>query len=402
MHKQVYLAGLLVAASILACSLPAGGSTLEPTIPNPGSGLPTDTPSAPPDESPTVAPPEAPSVLPTALYYLKNDSGGRLQIFRLDPDGVTTRQLTSEPVEIRMYDVSPLDGRLAYIVNNQLILMNADGSGRTVLVDGGLLESDLSYITNSLSHPRFSPDGRTLAYGMNGVNLYDLGSGTSVNVLTNIPRVGEGFTIIEEGYSPEEFSPDGSKLLVNVFYYEAGTLGFYDLAAGAFIKLSRPEGGLLCCNSQWTSDGSAVYVASSVIGMVEPGMWRFNAADGAASTLLPPTNPDGSFNFADYPLLPADGQLRFFFANLPTIPEGRTPLMLNQSAPDAVTGRMLIYPETFSAMNEALWSPDGSQIVVVEATNPDMWYGGAATLYTLSGGAPVPLVPFAQGLRWGP
>jgi len=31
-----------------------------------------------------------------------------------------------------------------------------------------------------------------------------------------------------------------------------------------------------------------------------------------------------------------------------------------------------------------------------------MWYGGAATLYTLSGGAPVPLVPFAQELRWGP
>ena len=269
-------------------------------------------------------------------------------------------------------------------------------------MDGGLLESDLSYITNSLTLPRFSPDGGTLAYGMNGVNLYDLVSGTSVNPLTNIPRVGDGFTIIEEGYSPEEFSPDGSKLLVNVFYYEAGTLGFYDLASGAFIKLSRPEGGLLCCNSQWTSDGSAVYVASSVIGMVEPGMWRFNAADGSALTLLPPTNSDGSFNFADYPLLPPDGQLRFFFANLPTVPDGHTPLMLNQSAPDGVTGRTLIYPETFTAMNEALWSPDGSQIVVVEGTDANMWYGGAATLYTLSGGAPVPLVPFAQGLRWGP
>jgi len=402
MHKQVYLAGLLVAASILACSLPAGGSTPEPTLLNPESPLPTDTPSTPPDESPTEAPPEALSVLPAALYYLNNDAGGRLQIFRLDPDGVTVRQLTSEPVEIRMYDASPLDGRLAYIVNNQLILMNADGSDRTVLVDGGLLESDLSYITNSLSHPRFSPDGRTLAYGMNGVNLYDLASGTTVNVLTNIPRAGEGFTIIEEGYSPEEFSPNGSKLLVNVFYYEAGTLGFYDLASGAFIKLSRPEGGLLCCNSQWTSDGSAVYVASSVIGMVEPGMWRFNAADGAALTLLPPTNSDGSFNFADYPLLPADGQLRFFFANLPTIPDGHTPLMLVQSAPDGVTGRTIIYPETFTKMNEALWSWNGMQIVVVEATNPDMWYGGAATLYPLDGGAPVPLVPFAQGLRWGP
>jgi WD40 repeat protein len=402
MRKQVYLAGLLVAAAMLACSLPAGSSTPEPPSPPPDSNPPTDTPSAPSAEAPTVAPIESPSLLPAALYYLNKDSGGRLQIFRLAPDGVTTTQLTSEPVEVGVYDVSPLDGRLAYVVNNQLVLVNADGSGRTVLVDGGLLGSDISYITSVVGSPRFSPDGHTLAFAMNGVNLYDLASGTSVNVLTNVPRTGEGFTIIDEGYAPNEYSPDGSRLLVNVFYYEAGTLGIYDLASDTFNKVSRPEGGLLCCNSQWTSDSSAVYVASSVIGMVDPGMWRFSAADGSGTTLLPPQNADGSFNFADYPLLPADGQLRFFFANLPAIPDGHTPLMMVQSAPDGVTGRTIIYPETFSAMNEALWSPDGSQIVVVEATDPDMWYGGAATLYPLDGGAPVALVPFAQGLRWGP
>jgi Tol biopolymer transport system component len=119
MRKQVYLAGLLIAAAMLACSLPAGDSTAEPTSLPSDSTLPTNTPSAPTEESPTEAPPEAPSVLPAALYYLNKDSGGRMQIFRLDPDGVTVRQLTSEPVEIRMYDVSPVDGRLAYIVNNQ-------------------------------------------------------------------------------------------------------------------------------------------------------------------------------------------------------------------------------------------------------------------------------------------
>ena len=44
---------------------------------------------------------------------------------------------------------------------------------------------------------------------------------------------------------------------------------------------------------------------------VSPDSHFLAAADGAALTLLPPTNSDGSFNFADYPLLPADGQLRF-------------------------------------------------------------------------------------------
>ena len=349
-----------------------------------------------------MAPIETPSLLPAALYYLNKDSGGRLQIFRLAPDGVTTTQLTSEPVEVGMYDVSPLDGRLAYIVNNQLILMNADGSGRTVLVDGGLLGSDLSYITNVVGSPRFSPDGHTLAYAMNGVNLYDLASGTSVNVLTNVPRTGEGFTIIDEGYAPNEYSPDGSRLLVNVFYYEAGTLGIYNLASGAFYKFARPDGGIVCCTSLWASDGNSVYVAAPFMGMIDNGMWRFNAADGSGNTLLPPQNPDGTYNFADQPLLAPDGQLYFFFGNFPDIPSGHTPLMLVQSAPDGVTDRTIIYPETFTAMNDALWSPDGSQIVVVEATDPDMWYGGAATLYTPSGGAPVPLLPFAQDLRWGP
>jgi hypothetical protein len=398
MRKQVYLAGLLMTAAMLACSLPAGDSTVEPPSLPTDSTLPTDIPPAPTEESPT----ETPSVLPAALYYLNKDSGERLQLFRLAPDGVTITQLTSEPVDVGAYDVSPLDGRIAYIVNNQLILMNADGSNRTVLVDGGLLDSDLSYITNSVGLPRFSPDGRTLAYAMNGVNLYDMAGGTSVNVLTNIPRPGEGFTIIEEGYSPKEFSPDGSKLLVNVFYYEAGTLGIYDMATGAFNKLSRPEGGLLCCTSQWTSDSSAVYVASSVIGMVDPGMWRFDAADGSGATLLPPLNADSTYNFADAPLLAPDGQLYFLFANLPDIPPNHTPLMLVRSGSDGVTGREVIYPDTFTSINEALWAPDAGGIVLVESGSPENWVGGAATFYPLGGGAPMPLLSGGGNLRWGP
>ena len=89
---------------------------------------------------------------------------------------------------------------------------------------------------------------------------------------------------MNEGYSPKEFSPDGSKLLVNVSFYEAGTLGIYDLPSGAFYKFSRPDGGIICCTSLWTSDGSAVYVANPNIGMVDSGLWRFNASDGVGST----------------------------------------------------------------------------------------------------------------------
>jgi hypothetical protein len=397
LRTRLLAAWLMLVSAALACNLTKNNATpLPPEITTEVPG-PTVTLSAPTEEVPTAVP----YVLPSALYFETKDDAGRLQLFRLAPDGVTKRQVTSEPVDVGAYDVSPLAGKFAYIANNQLILMNADGSGRTVLADGGP-PSDAGYTDKTISSPRFSPDGRILAYGMNGLNFYDLSSGNITQPLTDKFRDAGGLTIVDEVYSPNEFSPDGSRLLVNVGYYEAGTLGIYDMATGTFNKLNRPEGGLLCCTSQWTSDGSAVYVASPVIGMVDPGMWRFEAADGSASTLLPPQNPDSTYNFADVPLLAPDGQLYFLFANLAEIPANHTPLTLVRSAPDGVTGRMNIRPETFTSVNEALLAWDASGIVLVESGDPNNRGGGAATFYPADDSAPIPLLPEAGGLRWGP
>jgi hypothetical protein len=397
MRKEILLAGLLILLAILACSLPGNGSTsVPPTLP-PESSSPTDTPVS----QPTLASTDIPSLLPAALYYETMDSTGHLQIFRLAPDGLTSTRKTSEDTDVGSFDVSPVDGRITYVTNNQLILMNADGSGRTVLVDGGP-PTDAGFTDKTISTPRFSPEGQTLAYGMNGLNFYDLSSGSTTQVLTDQFSDTGGLTILNEGYSPNEYSPDGSKLLVNVMYYEGGTLGIYDMTSGTFIKLSRPEAGILCCSSKWTTDSSAIYVASPVIGMVDPGMWRFSASDGSGVTLLPPQNTDSTYNFADVPLLAPDGQLYFLFANLPSIPTSHTPLMLVRSAPDAVTSRTIIYPDTFTSINEALWAPDASKIIVVQSGDPENWVGGAAALYPVGGGAPIPLLSDAGNLRWGP
>ena len=181
MRKESLLAGLLVAIAILACSLPGNDSTAEPPTLTPGSSSDTDTPVTPP----TVTPTGLPSLLPHALFYEAKDGAGHSQIYRLAPDGVTSAQLTSEPMDVGPFDVSPADGRIAYIANNQLILLNADGSGRTILVDGGPLDTDISYLTSAVGMPRFSPDGSRLAYGLNGLNLYEFSGGTTTNVLTN-------------------------------------------------------------------------------------------------------------------------------------------------------------------------------------------------------------------------
>jgi hypothetical protein len=103
--------------------------------------------------------------------------------------------MTSEPVNAGSYDVSPVDGSVAHVVGNQLLLINADGSGRRLLVDGG-------------RDPIFSPDGKTIAYSRNGLNLYDLPTGIPNLVLEDYP--------LGSSFPPETYSPDGTKLLIKI------------------------------------------------------------------------------------------------------------------------------------------------------------------------------------------
>src|SRR5262245_40638673 len=92
------------------------------------------TPVASASETPV---PQAAGLLPHTLYFLGNDKTGILQVFRFEEDGKTLRQITFEPTAVNRYDVSRVDGSVVYVANNQLLLINADGSGRRVIVDGG-------------------------------------------------------------------------------------------------------------------------------------------------------------------------------------------------------------------------------------------------------------------------
>jgi Tol biopolymer transport system component len=161
-------------------------------------------------EAPASVPEESSSLLPHSLYFLGIDDQGIKQIFRMERDGKTLVQLTFESANVSDYDVSMVDGSIAYEVNDQLVLSNGDGSNRRLLIEGkldpGVPES---------YHPVFSPDGQTLAYGQNGLNLYNLSTGDSRLVIENqyAEPQPDGFRMPVELYWPEEFSPDGKKLL---------------------------------------------------------------------------------------------------------------------------------------------------------------------------------------------
>ena len=107
-----FAAFIALAFAILACS-----SSFEVVGTQPPPAGQSNTPAVVADE-----------LFPRTLYYLGTDNAGLTQVFRIERDGKTVTQLTFEPVNVLDYDISLSDGSLIYEADNQLILVNADGS----------------------------------------------------------------------------------------------------------------------------------------------------------------------------------------------------------------------------------------------------------------------------------
>ena len=68
-----------------------------------------------------------------------------------------TAPAVDEPTDLTGNDVSAADGSVAYVLENQLLPVNADGSNRRLVLDGGPKETS-PWVTR----PVFSRDGRLL------------------------------------------------------------------------------------------------------------------------------------------------------------------------------------------------------------------------------------------------
>jgi hypothetical protein len=428
---QPFIAVLTLTVAILACVLPIPSVPAAPTL---SSGSPTPpfspeqvgtavaatltalVPTVEGNVTATAATPETTNTpanvpggtagpLPHSLYYLAPDSSGNTQVFRLETDGTTQHPVTSESTAVGNYDVSPADGSVAYVVSNQLVLVNADGSNRRMLVDGGAVDPNNPFM-NAISNPVFSPDGQTLAFGYQGLQMYYLSEGRKDLLIENqVDDAGGGLKVPRELYAPQRYSPDGTKLLINLSYYEGGSSAIYYPATKALVRLEGGEGALICCDdTEWSSDSSSVYAASSTMGMFEPGLWKVDAATGEVTTLIPGSAGDDNYNAAKEAYLAPDGQLYYFFGtvNSPEAMFSRAPLQIVRSEADGVTGRTVLMPDTFDLLNEALWAPDASFAIVAISSAQEVFQGGRAEVVYLDGKPNVVLVPFAQQMKWGP
>ena len=405
---RILSAAVLLGAAILACASPIASQPLDQaatavvqTLSAVSTAAPLASPAAP-LPAPTQTPAPAPAVLPHSLYYQNKDQGGRVQVFRLATDGRTVQQITFEPANVDQFDVSPVDGSVAYTSNNQLILVDSNGAGRRILVDGGPVDDNNRFV-NSVGSPVWSLDGRTIAFSHGGLNFYSVSDGAISKVLENQIDMTAGFAIPHELYAGDRYSPDGSRLLISISFYEGGEFGIYRPADNTVIRINRPDGSMVCCELRWVPDSSGLYAASRSIGMVDSGLSYIDASSGKVTILLPGSAPDATYNFAAGPQVGRDGKLYFFFNNLPQIPvASHTPLYLVRSETDGATGRTTLKPDAFPYINEVLWAPDASLAIVVQGTADDVNVGGVAEIVYPNDKPNARLLDSAQDLHWGP
>ena len=297
-HSIKLSCSLMFLVVVLAACVPASpASTSGPIVSTIPAMTPTPLPivstipalTETPQPTPTL-PPAAPTVLPAPLYYLAPGDDATQQIWRIETDGTTRTQITQEAADISDFDVSARDGSLAYLSGNALITTDGQGNNRSVLVQGPTLapERDESYYTTEVTRPRWSPDGSRLAYGLNGINLIDATGGASTALLPNdpIPGPNDPMTQTANLYWPHNWSPDGSRMLIEIGYYRSeGSLGVLNLADNSVAALSSPA-GYVCCAPAWADNNRTIIYANPVDGIVPPGLWRTDVTTGEGETLI--------------------------------------------------------------------------------------------------------------------
>jgi hypothetical protein len=215
-----------------------------------------------------------------------------------------------------------------------------------------------------------------------------------------------------ESYIPHLFSPDGKKLLVHMLHADTSSPAVYDLATNALVPFSgKTDDDFACCQFDreigWFADSMSFYSANPTPGMDAGGLWSVYVGTGEVTTIIPYGGENNTFNFVDEPYAAPDGRFYYFFSNYDGNlgPLHRAPgyLEIVRVAGYSWNERTsLVRNESLRMMNEALWAPDGSFVIVALAPGEDIMDGGQAEIVYFDGRPNVVLVPFAQEMKWGP
>lgn len=286
-------------------------------------------------------------VLPEPLFFLRGEEDMK-QIWRLDTNGLTLSQLTQESTGVSSFEVNPVDGRLAYTSNFQLILLDPSSNSRQVLVTGDE--------NNRPGRPVFSNDGNYLAYGLGGIHTYNLASGEDRLVIANNDVQNPSGRRI---YFPKSWSPDGSKLAVIIGYWEWAGDGIISIADGSLLSEFEYSD-----SSAWSTDSQTYFTANATEpGMMTstPGLFSISATQNASlQTLIQDA-------FVWWPNQTLDGRLLFFQGAPDPANPSQYKISLMGSTANNMDQRQVLRDNllylTAAGFSEAVWSPNGDLLV---------------------------------------
>ena len=357
-----------------------------------------------------------PGLLPNSIYFLNDMGTGASQVWKLSRDGATLTQITFEAAPVTDFAVSAVSGALAYITNNRLYYAESANGKNTLLVDGGeisgtKLATENGSSSQDISSPRWSPNGKSLAYGYGGINIFQPGNGKTTRLLPNgFLQAWDGSgNKIQAVYSPYAWSPNNSLLAIVIdLEGKDSTLGVFSLANGSLALLHQPSASppddLVCCQASWSQDNKHLYVANFYVSLPRPvGLWLYDVESGAGAILIPSNEKDGSHNYVGWPIQLNNGNLAFWFTNTLDRLETEAPMKLVSTGQDAVSNRTALRPDAILP-EEVLWSEQAKLAVIVQAAPgaAPRKTGGPAVLINFNESPAQPLISSGYRLQWGP
>ena len=235
-----------------------------------------------------------PPIMPAPLYFI--DDASR-QIVRLEADGQTTTQLTSEAADITDFDVTLNGERLAFVADNTLIELDLVNGTRMVKVEGDPISGEDSQdrFSRRIHDLHYSPDDSQIAFGLAGVNLVESGPATDIfPLLPSSPYPDQSSSSPQSPDAPIRFfwpkgwSPDGAKILVEFAYFpEAGGLAIFDLTQNLLIDfISDDPAAVACCDAAWYPSSDELALASNFLAYGNPGLSVVDAGSGLITNLV--------------------------------------------------------------------------------------------------------------------
>ena len=297
-------------------------------------------------------------------------------IFVMQPDGSGQTAITGPPQYERDPTWSPDGTRIAFDLNGDVHVMNADGTG-AVNLTGGSFGTDAG--------PTWSPDGSKIAFSSTrsadyGIYVMDA-DGSDVTPITNVAldtdpawspdgqriafvRSGRIYTVKPDGTGvtpvttgnnsrQPDWSPSGDRIAYQRSTSESATTGIHTIQPDGSNDLDL-SGFLTEANQPaWSPDGTKIVVRKGL------QLWTMSP-NGSGATQL--TTAEGTYGHPDWQPLPYPGYAR---------PKGASPFWISLvpaydqcSAPNRTHGPSLAFgscnPPAQTSPNLTVGTPDAN------------------------------------------